>query len=139
MPNANNGKAKSRLNAMKHGLYATDELFLASLNHKETEIYTQIRASVHEEYKPLSERENHLVDRIAIHHFRLYRVYDLENLAASKSRSAPLSRESIIPHLDRFSRFNWRIERELRMLHNRLYSLYISRGNFSLKLMNRND
>jgi hypothetical protein len=139
MPNTHNEKAKSRLNAIKHGLYATDDLFLASLKPHETAIYEKVRTALHEEYKPLTDREKHLVDRMAIHHFRLYRIYDLENLAASLSRSTPLSRYSIIHHLDRFSRYDWRIEKQLRMLHNRLYSMYINRGDFSLKLMYRND
>ncbi|RQV99839.1 hypothetical protein EH220_00885 [bacterium] len=139
MPKSFKVKTKSRLNAIKHGLYATDSLFLSSLSRREIVIYEQVRASLHEEYKPLTEREKHLVDRLAIHHFRLYRIYDLENLAASKSRDAPLSKKSIIPHLDRFSRFNWRIERQMRMLHNQLYSLYISRHDFSLNLMSKHD
>ena len=134
-----NGKQKSRLNAIKHGLCATDELFMCSLNKKETEIYEQVQRSIHDEYQPQTEREKHLVDRLAIHHFRLYRLYGLENLAATKSRRAPLSRESILPHLDRFSRYNWRIERQMRMLHNQLYVLYINRGDYSLNLLIRND
>ena len=139
MPKSIRGKHKSRLNAIKHGLYATDSLFLESLSKRETSIYDQIRASLHEEYKPLTEREQHLVDRLAIHHFRLYRIYDLENLATAKSRNEPLSPKSIIPHLDRFARCNWRIERQMRALHNQLYCLYVNRGDFSLKLMMKFD
>jgi hypothetical protein len=59
----------------------------------------------------------------------------LEYLAGTQSARAPLSRESIIPHLDRFSRYDWRIERQLRILHNRLRSLQISRGDMSLTLL----
>ena len=133
------GKAKSRLNAIKHGLRATDDLFLESLAPQERAIHNQIRHSLHEEYKPLSEREIHLVDRMAIHHLRLYRIYSLENRATAESQRAPLSRGSVIHHLDRLSRYDWRIERQLRMLHNRLYALYTSRGDHSLKLISRND
>jgi len=71
------GKERSRMNAFKHGLRATDDLFLA--------------------------------------HLQL--------------------RESIIPHWDRFSRHDWRSERQLRILHNRLRSLYISRGDMSLNFL----
>jgi hypothetical protein len=139
MPNTNDLENKSRLNAIKHGLYATDDLFLVSLKPVEIAIYEEIRTALHEEYKPLTDREKHLVDRMAIHHFRLYRIYDLENRAASQSRSTPLSRYSIVHHLDRFSRYDWRIEKQLRMLHNQLYCLYIARHDNSLKLMSRND
>jgi hypothetical protein len=139
MLNTNDLENKSRLNAIKHGLYATEDIFLASLKPNETAIYEEIRTALHEEYKPLTDREKHLVDRIAIHHFRLYRLYDLENRAVSQSRSTPLARYSIVHHLDRFSRYDWRIEKQLRMLHNRLCSMYINRRDFSLKFIDRND
>jgi hypothetical protein len=124
---------------MKHGLRATDDLFLAALNNEERAIYEEIRQSLQTEYHPKTERESHLVDRMAIHHLRLYRIYALESQAAGESRKSLLSRESIVHHLDRFSRYDWRIEKQLRMLHNRLCSLYIDRGDRSLNLIFRND
>ena len=139
MPKSVKGKARSRLNSMKHGLRATDDLFLAALNKEERTVYEHIRQSLHKEYHPQTERESHLVDRMAIHHLRLYRIYALESQAAGQSRRAPLARESIVHHLDRFSRYDWRIEKQLRMLHNRLCSMYLDRGDRSLNLIFRND
>jgi hypothetical protein len=126
------GKARSRMNAFKHGLRATDELFLAHLKHHEREVFNSFRDSLHQEYNPQTENEKLLVDRIAIQHFRLYRLYDFEYLATNQSKRTPLARESVIHHLDRFSRYDSRVERQLRILHNRLKILYFKRQDFSL-------
>jgi hypothetical protein len=127
------GKAKSRGNALKHGLSATDDLFLIHLKPREREAFDGFRQVLRAEYRPVTDHEKLLVDRIAIQHFRLYRLYQLEYLAANpSSKTASTIRESIIPHLDRFSRYDWRIERQLRVLHNRLQSLYLARGKNSL-------
>ena len=134
MPTTPEGKAKSRMNAMKHGLRATDELFLACLTRRERDLFESFRASLHGEYSPRTPHEKLLVDRIVIQHFRLFRLYRLEYDDASHS-----ARESIIPHLDRFSRYDCRIERGLRVLHNRLYSLYMQRGDHSLNFFSAKE
>ena len=126
------GKSRSRANAVKHGLRATDELFVAHLSEKESAVFTELRSSLHREYKPKTTQEKLLVDQIVIQNFRLYRIYDLEYLATNRSFEQPLRRESIIPHLDRFSRYDFRVTRQLRMLHNRLKSLYFKREDYSL-------
>jgi hypothetical protein len=134
MPKTPSGKARSRMNAFKHGLRATDEFFLAHLQARERRSFRNFRESLYGEYKPVTDHEKLLVDRIAIQHFRLYRLYHLEYLAGSQSTRAPLARDSILPHLDRFSRYDSRLERQLRILHNRVRSLQISRGDSSLSL-----
>ncbi|MBU1983284.1 hypothetical protein KJ815_02625 [bacterium] len=120
------------MNALKHGLRATDELFLAHLAPREREVFENFRESFHNEYRPQTDHEKLLVDRIAIQHFRLFRLYRLEYLAENQSITTPLAPESVIQHLDRFSRYDWRMERQLRILHNRLRSLYSRRGDTSL-------
>ena len=132
MPSTPQGKARSRMNSFKHGLRATDELFLVHLKRHEKKVFKDFRQALHKEYNPQTENEKLLVDRITIQHFRLFRLYNLEYLATNQSKRTPLARESIIPHLDRFSRYDSRIERQLRVLHNRLKALYISRQDFSL-------
>jgi hypothetical protein len=138
-PHTEAGKARSRLNAFKHGLRATDELFLSHLNRRERRAFSNFQESLHREYKPCTTQEKLIVDRLAIEHFRLYRLYDLEYIATAHSRNNPLKKESIIPHLDRFSRYDWRLERQVRILHNRLRSLYLARGNFSLTLYSQKE
>jgi hypothetical protein len=150
MPNTSNGKSISRMNAFKHGLRATDDLFLGYLNPDERERFETLRETYHTQYDPQTEPEKLIVDRIAIQHFRLYRLYGLENLAAhlstdllilgkgSKSKQRSLN-ESIIPHLDRFSRYDARIEKQLRVLHNRLHSLYVNRKYYGLNLYRNNE
>jgi hypothetical protein len=127
MPTTPEGKAKSRMNALKHGLRATDELFLAHLKTRERSILKNLRASLHEEYNPRTTHEKLLVDRIAIQHLRLFRLYRLEYDATCLS-----ARAGILPYLDRFSRYDSSIERGLRSLHNRLRALYAQRGDHSL-------
>jgi len=133
------GKAKSRMNAMKHGLCATDELFLSHLQPHERKVFEGFRADLFAAYNPQTPLEQLLVDRIVIQHFRLFRLYRLEHLATGESLRTPLSRQSIIPHLDRFSRYDWRIERQLRILHNRLRSLYSLRGDNSLNFFSTKE
>jgi hypothetical protein len=130
------GKSRSRMSAFKHGLRAMDELFLVHLKPREREVFEGFRASLHRDYKPKTTREKLLVDQIAVQHFRQFRLYNLEYLAATKSQGDPLCRESILPHLDRFSRYDWRLSREMRALHNRLRSLYAKRQDFSLNFYN---
>jgi hypothetical protein len=121
------GKEISRMNAYKHGLRATDELFIAQLKEGERTAFQRMRRSLLNEYKPVTDNEKMLVDRIAIQHFRLYRLYSLEASATDMSAEKPLTRESIIPHLDRFSRYDHRIEKQIKILHNRLVSLFLDR------------
>ena len=155
------GKAVSRMNALKHGLRATDELFLAHLRPDERAILDELRDSFHTQYLPQTDHEKLIVDRIAIQYFRLFRLYKLEYLAANQTSSPhkklkrsgnpdsrggrvgsissgthhPSSFSSVIPHLDRFARYDWRIERQLRVLHNHLRCLYLDRGDHSLSLL----
>jgi hypothetical protein len=133
MPKTPSGKSKSRMNALKHGLRATDELLLAHLNSRERNILDEVRTSLQKDYNPQTEPEKILVDRIAIQHFRLYRLYKIENLAVLRTTRKSPTAESIIPHLDRFARYDARIDRQLRTLHNRLCSMYHSRRDYSLK------
>jgi hypothetical protein len=127
------------MNALKHGLRATDELFLAHLRPHEREVFERFRASLSAEYNPQTPHEKLLVDRIVIQHFRLFRLYRLEYLASGHSLRAPLAHHSIIPHLDRFSRYDWRIEKQLRILHNRLRALYSMRGDHSLNFFSAKE
>jgi hypothetical protein len=131
-PKTKAGKARSRGNAFKHGLCATNELFLAHLRHRERKVFNRLYQTMVLEYNPQTEQEKLLVDRLAIEHFRLYRLYDLEHAATRQSRSKSISKESIIPYLDRISRYDSRLERQIGILHNRLYALYFKRGNHSL-------
>ena len=133
MPNTTEGKARSRMNAMKHGLRATDELFLIHLKPRERMAFDQIRDSLHTRYNPQTDPEEELVDRLAIQHFRLYRLYDVENQAFSEND------DKLASNLDRFARYDWRIDRQLRILHNRLRSLYISRGDISLNFLSSRE
>jgi hypothetical protein len=123
---------QSRGNALHYGLRATDELFLSTLQDPERLVFEEFRADIHAEYKPKSAQEKLLVDHITVQHFRLFRLYRLEYLSTCQSELNPLAADSVVPHLDRFSRYDSRLQRELRVLHNRLRYLYFKRGDFSL-------
>ncbi|MDD5088577.1 MAG: hypothetical protein PHI18_07260 [bacterium] len=147
MPNTPHGKARSRMNAFKHGLSATDDLFVAHLRHRERAVFEEFRSSLHREYKPQTDQEKLLVDRIAIQYFRLFRLYHLEDTAVRETISSVSSNgsrtigsvASIIPHLDRFARYDWRIGRQIRNLHNHLGTLFIQRGERSFKMFVINE
>lgn len=126
------GKQRSRMNAIKHGLRSTDGLFIAHLSCHEREILKEVRQTLHTDYDPQTSPEKFLVDRIAIQYLRLFRLYRLEHAAAKKTFEVPFGKESIIPHLDRLSRYDWRVERQLRILHNRLRGHFCERRNFTL-------
>ncbi len=120
------------MNAVKHGLRATDSMFLSSLNGHERAIFHEMRGQLHADYMPETSPEKFLVDRISIQYLRLFRLYQLEQRATRKSLDDPLAKASVLPHLDRLSRYDWRIERQIRTLHNRLCTHYFARRNYTL-------
>ena len=91
MKKSKSGYKRSRANAITHGFYATDELFLASLKPKERRSFNKLRDTLHTEYHPQTVRETILVDRLAILHFRQYRLYSLEALAIDQTGTKPLA------------------------------------------------
>jgi hypothetical protein len=125
----------SRSNAVKHGFYATDELFLARLQPAERDVFERMRDALHQEYNPQREQELALVDRLAILYFRQLRLYGLEAAATDQCAEKLLAPLSVLHHLDRFSRYDWRIERQIRALHNRLYAFYSGRKDYSLRFL----
>jgi hypothetical protein len=127
------------MNAFKHGLRATDELFVQHLDPKERKSFEDFRSSLHKEYDPQTVEEKLVIDRIAIQNFRLMRLYHFEYLAANKSKAHPLAPESVIPHLDRYARYDRQLGSQLRSLHNQLRSLYIRRGDFSLTMLSNGN
>ena len=133
MPNTPEGKAISCQNAVKHGLRATDEMFLAHLKPRDRQTFSKLRETLHDRYKPQTDPEHELVDEIAIQYFRLYRLYDLENAAFSGND------DTLVSSLDRFSRYDGRIDRRIRTLHNRLCGLYYQRKNYSLNSITCKD
>lgn len=138
-PRSPSGKDASRQNAFKHGLRATDELFLRYLDDNERRVLLDMRSRLRAEYEPVTEQEKLLVDRIAVQHVRLFRLYRLEIIAQNKCLDDPLAPASVLPHLDRISNYDSRVERQLRILHNKLVSLYCQRYNSSLNQLSSKD
>jgi hypothetical protein len=122
-PKSLNGKTRSRLNGVKHGLRAVDDIFVASLNLSEQAAFTSIRRMLVRFYHPETSLERLLVDRMAIQHLRQLRLYHLEAVAMDFLPVNKGSDRSVFPHLDRFSQYDVRIEKQLRILHNRLISV----------------
>lgn len=120
MANTQSGKARSRLNALKHGLRATDDIFISSLNADDKEAYTILLKSQHRDYAPSTELEKQLVNKLSILKFRQYRLYKMENMVSSKTTEELLQDHSILYHLDRFSRYDLRLEKQIKELINQL-------------------
>ncbi len=123
-PKTPDGKSVSRMNSLQHGLDATDDVFLCCLTEREQIAFRKIRRSLRNFYSgQLTAYERLLVDRMAIQHLRMLRLYRLESEVMDIA-PRPGDKWSVIPHLDRFSRYDVRIEKQLRILHNRLLSVF---------------
>ncbi|MCC6475963.1 hypothetical protein IT157_02820 [bacterium] len=107
-----------RAKALKHGLGATDELLLEHLSPEERQPFDRLRALFYQYYDPKSEIERLIIDKITIQNFRLFRIYRLEYSATQNSTESPLSPESVIHHLDRLSRYDSRIAKQLQSLRD---------------------
>ncbi|RQV98118.1 hypothetical protein EH220_03890 [bacterium] len=127
MANTPTGKARSRLNALKHGLRATDDIFISSLSIDDKEAYDKLLKSLHRDFAPPTELEKQLVNKLSILKFRQYRLYKMENLISSKSPEELLKDHSVLYHLDRFSRYDLRIEKQIQGLINQLKAYQILR------------
>lgn len=127
-PKTNAGKAQSRLNAVKHGFEATDDIFLQALKPTERKAFQCIRRTLFRHYQPRNNLEKLNVDRIAIHYLRMLRVSQHESLALY-FLPVNQSEASILPQLDRLSRYDVRIERQIQFLHKRLQSMQKKRSN----------
>jgi hypothetical protein len=138
-PKSPAGKQRSSLNSVTHGLHATDDIFVSSLNAKQQAAYRKIRRGLYRFYDPVTVYEKLLVDRMAVQHLRMLRLYRFESIALDTLPLNLGSDRGIFPHLDRFSRYDVRLERQLRILHNRLISLQIQRENNQLKSLPRNE
>ena len=122
------GKSQSRLNALKHSLTACDTLFLTGLDPSRREAYFSLRQMLRRYYRPVTEMERLLVDRIAVNQFRILCLCRLEAQATARTPENLNAACSVVPHLDRFSCYDTRLERQNRVLHNRLMCLYQKRG-----------
>jgi hypothetical protein len=112
-----------RTHAIKHGLTATDDVFVESLSAKQHAAYSKIRRALYNFYSPKTALEHLLVDRMAVQHLRMLTLYRVESVAM---RFLPINKGSdfsVFPHLDRFSRYDSRLEKQLRILHNRYLSV----------------
>ena len=73
-PKTPEGKAASRLNALKHGLTAQD----AVLACEDPDLFNQSRESFQEQFQPVGPVETFLVDQIVMAAWRLTRIRGLE-------------------------------------------------------------
>ena len=128
-----------RTNALKHGMEATDDVFVQSLDDRQHAAFQKIRRALYRFYIPETAFERLLVDRMVVQHLRMLSLYRLEVIAM---RFLPINKgndHSVFPHLDRFSRYDTRIERQLRILHNRYLSVCEQNANNKFKPFPTNE
>lgn len=111
---------------------------MLALKPREQEVLNKYRRSIYRYYRPRTFLEKLQADRIAIHYLRMMRVTQYESLALYVFPLKQVS-NSIMPHLDRFSRFDVRIEKQIRILHNRLIMMIENRGSNIPKLIPTNE
>lgn len=112
-------------NAVTHGLRATDELLVRTLRSSEKDAFNDLRNLIFDHYKPRGPIETLLTEKIAIHHFRLFRLYKLESAASVESLRAPIS---IVHHLDKISRYDSRISAQLLQTQEALKRLHLNQA-----------
>jgi hypothetical protein len=132
-PKSPGGKMQSRMNAISHGMEATDEIFATTLPPHQKNAFMKIRRALHRHYKPRTVYEKLIVDRMVIQHIRMLRLYQIETINMRFFPIVKASNLTILPHLDRLSRYDVRIEKQLRILHNRLVLMIENRGQNSPK------
>jgi hypothetical protein len=97
-PKTEEGKAKARFNALKHGMTAE----VAVLPHEDNVSYEELRRTTIESYQPANGAELMLVDLIAINYWRLLRARRVETTTMDLHIRAYKGRHGVspIPSLD---------------------------------------
>jgi hypothetical protein len=92
-PKTEEGKAKSRFNALKHGMTAE----VAVLPHEDKLSYEELRRTTIESYQPENGAELMLVDLIAINYWRLLRARRVETATMDLHIRAYKGRHGVSP------------------------------------------
>jgi hypothetical protein len=101
-PKSDEGKAKSRMNALRHGLTAGQ----AVLPHENEDDYEKLRDGMLESYAPENSAEQALVEELANAYWRLMRLHRVEtrywdNLGGSYNRADEGIAEALLQTPDR--------------------------------------
>ncbi len=129
-PRTAEGKARSRLNALKHGLRSEQVVVLAGPNPENREEFEALRQGLIDDREPKGVLEEMLVDRLAVSFWRLRRAYRFEAKSIEQANTpsavsqvlAGLSglpnepTEKVLPSsgdLDKLLRYESMIDREL--------------------------
>ena len=104
-PKTDEGKAHSRMNALRHGLTAEQ----AVLPHENDDDYEKLRAGMLESYAPADTAEQALVEELANAYWRLLRLHRVEtryweNLGGSYNRADEGIAEALIHTPERQTR-----------------------------------
>lgn len=113
---------------MKHGLSATEQLFIVQLQDREKKAFYDMLRKHYAEFEPFTDTEKRCVDRIAIQHFRLYRLYGVEYHSANATIKAPFHPGAMLAHLDRLGRYHNKIENHLKDLYDQIKYLKTHRS-----------
>jgi hypothetical protein len=101
-PKSDDGKAKSRMNALRHGLTAGQ----AVLPHENEDDYEKLRNGMLESYAPENPAEQALIEELANAYWRLMRLHRVEtrywdNLGGSYNRADEGIAEALLQTPDR--------------------------------------
>src|SRR5580692_12775815 len=73
-PRTSTGKAQSRFNALKHGIYAVHQIMF----DEKSEDLVELAAEYHEQYNPTDAKQRFLVDTLVANEWRLRRMRRVE-------------------------------------------------------------
>jgi hypothetical protein len=90
-PRTPQGKARARLNALKHGILASQAVISTIEGSAERKLFEATVAGLADDFQPVGTYEQLLVQEIAACFWRLRRLHKFENLAAAEVRGGPIT------------------------------------------------
>jgi len=89
-PRTAKGKSRSRLNALKHGILASQAVISTIEGSAERKLFEATVAGLADDFQPVGTYEQLLVQEIAACFWRLRRLHKFENHAAAEVRGGPI-------------------------------------------------
>src|SRR5690349_20342585 len=90
-PRTPQGKARSRLNALKHGILASRAVITTIEGHAERKMFEATVEGLERDFEPAGTYEQLMVQEIAACFWRKRRLYEFENRAAFYNRDRPVT------------------------------------------------
>ena len=122
-PRTDEGKARSRMNAVKHGLFATAVLLPAELLGEDPERFAAMKQDLALTYHPNSAEESTLVERLAATWCELQRIYQARQTLVHETLSSGKTMTDAVKAGGALSAQESRLDRTLTRLRSDIHFL----------------